>query len=256
MRSDHELAAVLAHEVAHAAHRHQMTLINRSNQAAFWTILVAILTREPALAQGVQLVGLGLLAGYTREMERDADLTSIAYLAKTDYTPVATLTLMERLRRQEQLSAQPDPGSFRDHPRTEERVAYIEAELKRRGIPLIRRVAANYLRITIRTAGEKGQTGELLVNDTLVLRLPDPTRVQAVAATMDRFFNADPLPFEISAREVEGGWGVFGGATLLVRITPADAAFLGMTPSAAALQIQARLRVIIEQDRRMRQFTG
>lgn len=257
VRSDHELAAVLAHEVAHAAHRHQMELIRRSNQAAFWTLVVAVLTQEPVLAQGVQLIGMGLLAGYTREMERDADLTAIAYLVKTGYTPVAVLTVMERLRREEQLRAQPDPGTFRDHPRTEDRVAYITAELTRRSIPLVRRPAANYLRITTRTITEKGrQVGELLVNDTIVLRLPDPGFIQTMAARLDRFFNVDPGPFDVTSLKVGESWDIIGGKTLLLTVTPAVAASMGMSPDEAARQIQARLQWVIQQDRRMRQFNG
>ena len=257
VRSDHELAAVLAHEIAHTGHRHQMAMIHRSNQAAFFTILVAVLTRDANIARGAQVVSAGMLSGYTRDMEREADLTSIAYLVKTDHTPVAALTVMERLRREERFRPQVDPGAFRDHPRTEERVAYIEAELRRRGILLIRRVAANYLRIATRTVTEHNrQVGELLVNDTIVLRLPDPARIAAVAVRLDRFFNTDPQPYDVSAREVEGGWGIFGGLVLLLTVTPTDAVFLGGTPTPTALTIQARLRWVIDQDLRMRRFNG
>lgn len=257
VRSDHELAAVLAHEVAHAAHRHQIEMIRRSNQTAFWSFVIALVTRDANLAQGAQLIGGSILSGYTREMERDADLSSIDYLLDTRYTPVAVLTVMERLAREEQYRPQLDPGAFRTHPRVEERVAYIEAELRRLGIPLIRRPAANYLRITARVVTEQArEIGELLVNDALVLRLPDPGRVQATAGRLDRFFNTDPQVFEVTARAVEGGWGVFGGSLLLLTLTPADAAFLSVSPAEAAVTLQARLRWVIDQDHRVRRFGG
>lgn len=257
IRSDHELAAVLAHEVAHAAHRHQMELIRRSNQTAFWTLVVAVLTQEPALAQGVQLVGLGLLSGYTRDMERDADLSAIAYLVKTDYTPVAVLTVMERLRRQEQLSAQPDPGAFRDHPRTEERVAYVTAELKRRGIPIVRRMAAGYLRVSTRVVTDRNhQVAELLVNDAVIVRLPDVKKIQAAAGALDRFFDTDPDPLQLDLLPSRDEWEIVGGRVLLLMVTSADAAYLGLSLDEAARTILSRLRVAIQQDRRMRQFNG
>lgn len=257
VRSDHELAAVLAHEIAHAAHRHQMEMIRRSNEAFFWTMVVALLTRNPVLAQGAQLISIGLLSGYTRELERDADLTSIAYLIRTEFTPVAALTVMERLRREEQFQPQPDPGAFRDHPRTEERVAYIEADLKRRGIPLNRRAAANYLRITTRTASEKGrQAGEILVNDMVVIRLPDLASMTAVVARLDRFFNTDPDPSRVTVLRTKDGWEIDGGSILLLEITPAYAAFLGLSVEDAAAQIQEKLQRVIRQDQRMRQFNG
>lgn len=257
LRSDHELAAVLAHETGHAAHRHQIENIDRGTRVDILTLLTALLTRDPRLAQGVQLVGYSVLSGYTREQERNADLTAIEYLVKTQYTPVGMLTVMERLLREERLSAGPDPGAFRQHPRTAERVAYLEEDLRRRGIPLIRRIAANYLRITLQTVSDQGrQIGELFVNETLVLRLPDPDRLRAAAGRLDRFFNTDPQPFEVTSRPVEGGVGIFAGSALLVAITPSDAAFLGSAPADAAISIQARLRWAIEEDIRKRRFNG
>jgi len=257
LRSDHELAAILAHEVVHAAHRHQLEMIRRSNQATFWTLIIALVTRDPNAALGAQLIGTGLLSGYTRELERDADLTSIAYLVKTTYTPVAALTLMERLLREEQWRPKVNLGIYRDHPNAEERVAYIEQDLRRRGVQIVRRAAANYLRVGTRAVADQGrQIGELLVNDTVVLRLADLDRVQAVAARVDRFFNVDPQPFEVTSRAVDGGFGIFGGGLLLATITPADAALLSSTVTDAALTIQARLRWVIEQDIRSRRFNG
>ncbi len=258
VRSDHELAAVLAHETVHAAHGHQMEMIRRSNQALFWTVLLAALTREAAVVLGANLVSGVALSGFSRDLERDADLTGVSYLVKTEYTPVAMLTVMERLWREVQYSAQGDPGAFRDHPVASERVAYILQDLLRRQIPLNRRLAANYLRVTDRTATEKGQpVGELFVNDTLVLRLPDPPRIQAIAARLDTFFNTDPQPFEISARETESGWGVFGGTRALFTLSSADAAFLGIpSPAAAATELTAKLRWVIDQDQRTRRFKG
>ncbi len=257
VRSDHELAAVLAHEVAHAAHRHQIQMIRRSNEAAFWTLVVAMLSREAAIVAGAHLIGVSLLSGYTRDLERDADLTSIAYLVKTPYTPVAVLTVMERLAREEQLTPQRDAGAFRDHPTPQERVAYVTSELQRRSISLVRRMAANYLRVEVRTAAHQDrQVAELFVNDAVVLGLPDAVRVETIAARLDRFFDTDPDPSQISALRTPNGWEIVGGRALLLTLTSADAAFLGLAMDEAAGVIQARLQWIIRQDLRARQFTG
>src|SRR5712692_10452731 len=82
VRSDHELAAVLGHEIGHVAHRHPLKKIGQSNDAAFWAFLVAVLSRDPAVAVGVQLMSVGLMSGYSRELEKEADLISIGYLVK------------------------------------------------------------------------------------------------------------------------------------------------------------------------------
>jgi len=257
VRSDHELAAVLAHEIAHAAHRHQMEMIRRSNEAAFWTLVVAVLSREPAIAAGAHLVSLSLLSGYSRELEKDADLTSIAYLVKTPFTPVAVLTVMERLAHEDALRPRVDAGAFADHPTAQERLAYVQAELRRRGIPLVRRPAANYLRVTVRTVpGQDQPVAELLVNDLAIVRLPDPARIATIAGRLNRFFDTDPDPAEITALRAGDGWEIVGGRTLLLTLTSADAAFLGLSVDDAAGQIQARLQWVIQQDLRSRQFTG
>jgi Zn-dependent protease with chaperone function len=257
IRSDHELAAVLAHEIVHAAHSHQVIAIRRSNEAAFWTVLVALLSREPAVMIGAQMISVGLMSGYSRDLEREADLTAVSYLVKTAYTPVAELTLMERLARQEQLSPQPDRAVVRDHPIATERVAYIAAELNRRGIPIIRRVAANYLRVTVLTFTEQAhQVGEILVNETFLVLLPDPARVGVIAARLNRFFDTDPDPSEVSALRTADGWEIVGGRELLMTLTRADAEFMGMPVNTAAGEIQARLLWVIRQDQRMRQFNG
>lgn len=257
VRSDHELAAVLAHETVHAAHGHQMEMIRRNNQAMFWTILLAALSRDAGVMQGANLVSGAALSGFSRDLERDADLTGISYLVKTEFTPVAMLTVMERLWREVQYSAQGDPGAFRDHPVASERVAYVLGDLLRRGIPINRRRAANYLRVTTRPIGG-GQTGsEVLVDETPILRLPDSARIQTAAARLDAFFDTDPQPFEVASREAEGGWGIFLGPKVLMVLTPPDATFLGFsTPTVAATEITAKLRWVISEDVRLRRFKG
>lgn len=257
VRSDHELAAVLAHEVAHAAHGHQIEMQRRSKIATLWIFVLILLTRDPNIATGAQLIGEGILSGYTRDLERDADLTSLAYLSKTVYTPVAALTLMERLLWEERLRPEVDLGIMRDHPMTKERVEYILADLRQRGIPIVRRPAANYLQIALRTVTENNRPmGELRVNDTLLLRLPDLERLRGIAARLDRFFNTDPQTFDVTAGPAEGDWGVFGRGQLLFSISSADAAFLGGPPQTAAIDLLARLRWVIDQDIRNRKFTG
>ncbi len=258
VRSDHELAAVLAHEVAHAAHGHQMEMIRRGTEASFWTFVVAVLTRDAVLAQGAQLLAGSLLSGYTRELERDADLTAVEILTRTPYTPVAVLTILERLAREERLRPPVNAGAFRDHPTTAERVAYVTAELRRRGIPLVRRPAANYLRVAMRVVGGPGgEVAEVVVNDTVVVRLADVDRARTVVARLDRFFDTDPDPGQVSALPAgPGAWEIVGGAQLLVTVTAADAAALGMPLAEAARQVAARLQWVIREDLRQRQFTG
>jgi predicted Zn-dependent protease len=256
VRSDHELAAIIAHEVAHIAHVHGMEMLRRQSQAALITILIAALTRDPAVAQGVQLASLSALAHYTRDLERDADLTALAYLQKTAYAPVGLLTLMERFAWEEQYRAVAYQG-VADHPKTAERVAYIEQELRRRGLPIVRRVAANYLRLTVREVKDRSVAGgELLVNDRVIFRLPNLDRVREVAERLDRLFNADLRSFEVGVRSHGETWVVAARGAPLVTVTAQDAAWNETTVKELAMTVHARLRAAMEEDLRRRKLSG
>ncbi|MDR7554423.1 MAG: M48 family metalloprotease [Armatimonadota bacterium] len=255
VRTDHELAAVIAHEVAHAARGHGLEMMRRANRAAFVTILVAVFTGDPALGAGAQVVATGLLAGYTRDLERDADLASIAYLTRTSYTPVGVLTVMERLRRLEQLSPRPSLGAFAEHPTVEERIRYIEAELRARGIPINRRLAANYLALTVKETSEGGVTyAELFVNDRSIVRLPEVARVREAADLLDRLFDQDLEPYEVLLRESPGGWSIVARGWPVLRFTAADAP--GGSARELAAAVHFRLRAAIEDDIRRRKLSG
>ncbi len=257
VRSDHELAAILAHEMAHIAHAHHLEMQRRQSQATLITILVAALTRNPTAARGVQLASIGVLGSFSRDLERDADLTAITYLQKTPYNPLGELTLMERFAFLEQYTAGVDPGAFADHPKTSERVTYIAAELRRRGIPIVRRLTANYLRLAVREEKERGGTGgELLVNEQVILRLPDMDKVREVVARLDRLFNADLRSFEVEARSDGDVWTVVARGTTIVTISPRDAAWNKTSAKDLAQSIYARLRAVMEEDLRLRKLNG
>lgn len=256
VRSDHELAAVLAHEVAHAALGHGMEMQRRANQAMFVTLLIAIVTRDPALFQGSTLFASGLLAGYTRDLEREADLSSIEYLNRTPYSPVAVLTVLERLLRREQLSPQP-PIIFPNHPTTAERVQYVEEALRARRIPLNRRAPANYLALTVREGTDAGAAyAEILINDRLIVRLADAPKIREAAEVLDRLFDADLGPYEVTARETPDGWGVFARGFPILRLTTRDVPAGSSSVRDFAVSVSVRLRAAIEDDVRRRRLDG
>ena len=256
VRSDHELAGVMAHEATHAAHGHGMIMMQRSNQASIAMILVAILTRDPTLIQGTSIVSGGMIAGYSREMEREADLTAISYLSKTSYNPVGMLTLLERLLRLEQMSPQPQARAFADHPSTAERVQYVEAELRARHIALNRRAPANYLVLTVREGSDAGVAyGEILVNNRSIVRLVDLPRIKEAAELLDRLFDTDLEPYEIVARESLDGWGLFARGWAVLRLSASDTP-QGSSVREFAVTILTRLRLAIDEDIRRRRLQG
>lgn len=256
VRSDDELAAVLAHELTHINHRHYYIQAARSRGMTPFLVLAAalsVLARSPAPLMGVGAGTTGAMSSYQRDLEKDADLNGISYLTKTSYSPVAMLTLMEHLAQSERLSGQPDDlGIYQDHPRPAERVAYIHNDLMQRGIPIVRRLAERYLKVTLVPAPEGAQLVTILVDGQPVLTLgaavdgQSPTdRAQAVIARLDAFFNHDPAPYDVRAVNVLDRWSVVGDETVLFDVTLPDAAFLQVTPRELAEIIRARLAGVI-----------
>jgi Zn-dependent protease with chaperone function len=257
VRSDHELAAVIAHESTHAAHGHGLEMMRRSNVATFVTILVAVFTRDPALINGSMVVAGGVLSGYSRDLEKEADLTGLDYLTRTSYAPVGMLTLLEHLQRREQLTGQSEFTAYGDHPSTAERVQYVEAAMRARRIPINRRVSANYLALSVRDGTDGGVPfAEILVNNRLIVRLADPPRIKEAAEVLDRLFDADLEPYEVMTRETQGGWGIFAQAWAVLRLTPRDVPSGDGTLSDFTVSIAARLRAAIEDDIRRRRMDG
>jgi predicted Zn-dependent protease len=257
VRSDHELASVLAHEVAHAALGHGIEMQRRANRAMFLTILVAIFTQDPALAGGAQIMGGAIMSGYSRDLEREADLTAIEYVARTPYSPVGILTLLERLQRRELMSGMPPDAPGGDHPQTTERVQYVTAALRAKNIAINRRAPANYLVLRVREGAENGASyGELFVNDRSILKLADVPRIKDAADILDRLFDADLDPFEITVQEMQGSWSVAARGFAIVRLSSRDVPAGIGTLREFAVIIASRIKTAIDEDARRRRITG
>ncbi len=257
VRSDHELAAVLAHEFTHVAHRHYY--IQQERQSRMLPVLIAAailsaLARSAVPLYGVSLATQGALANYSRDLEREADLNGIAYLTKTGYSPVAMLTLMEHLAQADKLAGQPDYSDiYLDHPRPDERVAYIAKDLAARRIPIVRRIPEAYLQLTVDPAAAVGdQPVTILVDGRPVFQLGATVGSQApaqrVPALLDRlnvFFDSDPAPYDVHAVNIVDQWSVIGGQTHLFDVTPQDAAYAKTSQKALAEQFRSALAAAI-----------
>ncbi|MDR5708545.1 MAG: M48 family metalloprotease [Armatimonadota bacterium] len=254
VRTDHELAGLLAHEAAHVARRHHRRMAQEALRTNFLVMLVAVLVRDPRITTGAQLVGGGILSAFSRELEREADLAAVGYVQRTTWHPVGVLTLLERLAREEQLSAGPDPGAFRTHPTWGERIRAVEEELGRRGIPLHRRISMGFLRVE---AGGEGPVGEVRVNGEVVMRLAGgEERARAVVAHLDRIFNEDPSPLDVEVTGVLGEWRIRVAGEPVVVITDEDARLLGRPRRDLAQEYAVALRRVITEDRRRRALGG
>jgi predicted Zn-dependent protease len=119
MEDESELAAVLAHEVAHIVKDHglraiqQKGLLNAAGQAVDATNRSAVVS---ALNQPVREV---LEMTYSQDQERDADTQAVAYLKASGYDPAALARFLSRL----DSGNKPRVAVMSSHPRTADRVA-------------------------------------------------------------------------------------------------------------------------------------
>jgi Zn-dependent protease with chaperone function len=257
VRSDDELAAVVAHELTHVAHRHYYIQQKRQNAMIPEMIIAAalsVLARSVGPMLAGQMMTQGAMANYQRDLEKEADLTGVSYLVKSTYSPVAMLTLLEHLSQVDKLTGQVDLGDYYlDHPRPEERAAYVQQDLIARGIPISRRTAEGYLRIEVDPAGPASADPAVVVVDGLpVIRIgasaqgqTPAERARALAARLDKFFNTDPEPFDVRVVNVLDRWAVVGGQTPLFEVTPQDATFAGGSSQAVAEEFRVRLSQVL-----------
>ncbi len=132
VRGEPELAAVLAHEIAHVTQRHLVRTMAQSRRLGLSTaaaLLAAVLlgARDPALGQAAAVAaaaaGQQLMLNFSRAEEAEADRAGVALLARAGYDPRAMPAFFERLWRQSRLQEGELPALLRTHPVTTERIA-------------------------------------------------------------------------------------------------------------------------------------
>ena len=136
MENEAELAAVLSHEVVHAAARHGGQALTRNLLFGAAQIAIALAGRDSRNINYI-LGGTGLAfqlinRGYSRGAEREADYFGMKYMHKAGYDTRAAVSLQQKFlalskgRRQNWLT-----GLFATHPPSKERVKNNRKALKK-----------------------------------------------------------------------------------------------------------------------------
>jgi predicted Zn-dependent protease len=138
VRSENELANVIAHEIAHVVGRHALRLESRTRQvrsATLTKIMTASLggARSAEALRALELEGAGLVARYSRELEHAADREGQALAARAGFDPVGMASFLDALDRESTFRlGRPRRPTFLDtHPAAPER-AQNAAETARR----------------------------------------------------------------------------------------------------------------------------
>jgi predicted Zn-dependent protease len=125
IRSEAELAGVLAHEIGHVAHKHTVNAI-RKNKAVQLGTSETLADRGPFLDKiANKAYEMVLENKFDRGDELDADKVSVSLAEKAGYAPGTLGTFLTRL--DERNKDQPaQNGLFASHPETKERIETIK----------------------------------------------------------------------------------------------------------------------------------
>ena len=114
--SEAELAGLLAHELAHAVLSHGFQLATSGN-------LTASLAQYIPIPQLANLAAGAAITGYSRQMERQADVMGTQILASGDYAADGLHNLMVTLKAESE--GPPGPSWLATHPAPPDRVEYL-----------------------------------------------------------------------------------------------------------------------------------
>jgi len=139
--SEDEVAAILAHEIGHVTGKHGLKAIKASR----WTEAGALLAKsatssaDSGITQKLtaaftdsisDIVKTMITSGYSRDLEKQADLAAVAILQRVGYDPRALVRMLQVMKTR----LKPGGKDFaKTHPDPAERVKYVEEAIK--GLP-------------------------------------------------------------------------------------------------------------------------
>jgi len=139
-QSESELAAVLAHEIAHVTQHHVARMVSREEQlsaAMLASMALAILARNSQLGSAAAAIGqagaITAQIGFTREFEREADRIGFPILEKSGFDVRAMPSFFLRMQKAGRLYENNAPAYLRTPPVTAERIA--DAQNRIQGLP-------------------------------------------------------------------------------------------------------------------------
>jgi len=131
MKSEAELAAVLAHELGHVSARHGVQRLSKLLLVQIGLNVGSALSDTFAQISGVASIGIQLLfLKYSRDDEREADVLGVEYARKGSYDPGEMVSFFSSLQNLGDLSGGHSlPGFLSTHPLTSERIQNVQAML-------------------------------------------------------------------------------------------------------------------------------
>ncbi|AFK03785.1 peptidase M48 Ste24p [Emticicia oligotrophica DSM 17448] len=130
IKTPEELAALLSHEVTHVKERHSLKGLSRSLAGS---MVVSVIVGDMNSIGNIMVSQANNIyeLGFTREMEKEADLEGLEIMFHNKLDPKGMTRLMERLHEEEKkYGVDKMPAYLNSHPMTKERIDYINKESK------------------------------------------------------------------------------------------------------------------------------
>jgi Zn-dependent protease with chaperone function len=224
--SDHELAGVLAHEIAHASFRHVATLQKEAGKLSVMQIpliLAAIFggTSGMDVLRAGGLAAQAVASGWSQKAEEAADFGGLQYMLSSNYNPTGILTFMERLAKDEQSRPYVNWGIYRTHPPSRERAAALTQSMRTLNLPIRR----SQVTVSLKTQVKPGENGivELWFSGKKLVGFAGTDaldRADAAARRLDVYFDDVPDVYTIRTSYPAT---ILGGAKPLITLLPEDA---------------------------------
>jgi len=139
-QSESELAAVLAHEIAHVTQHHIARMASNQGKlsmAVLAAMVLAMISRNSQVGSAAATIGqasaITAQIGFTREFEREADRIGFQTLEKSGFDVLAMPAFFLRMQNAGRLYENNAPAYLRSHPVTSERIA--DAQNRIQGLP-------------------------------------------------------------------------------------------------------------------------
>ncbi len=128
VKTDDELAAVLAHEITHAEEHHYAKQFAKSSKRNALFSAVSIFAGLPGVAsQALNILDFSMSQKYSREHETEADTAGLFRMKRAGFDPNAMVTVLKNLADEDDNSGIDQWMS--DHPEGKKRVAHIQSLL-------------------------------------------------------------------------------------------------------------------------------
>jgi predicted Zn-dependent protease len=149
--NESQLASIVAHELTHVMRRHTY-LHNRSNRKKFLTmnVMAAIGAYAPGGIVGAVItvvttvapfIMMATIYGYSRDLEREADLKGIDMMISAEYAPEEMVNVMKLLDKD--IEGENIRLFYNDHPSLDERIKYLSSYLGARADKVTQQMELN-----------------------------------------------------------------------------------------------------------------